>query len=168
MVVSNASPLITLARIGHLDYLPGLFELVHISREVHDEIVVAGAGRPGAAGVMRADWIRVMPVRDHAAMAGAFERFSLGAGETSAVQLARELGAELLLMDERRGRKMASEAGIAVMGCVGILEELHRRDVWADLRGAYQELLRQNMRIDQRTLQMSLEHFKLVPLEISK
>ena len=63
---------------------------------------------------------------------------------------------------------MAREAGIAVMGCVGILEELHRRDVWADLRGAYQELLRQNMRIDQRTLQMSLEHFKLVPLEISK
>lgn len=88
----------------------------------------------------------------------------LGAGETSAVQLAKELGIELVLMDEWRGRRLAKQAGLAVVGCVGILEELYRRGTLADLRQAYQELLNQNIRIDLRTLQSSLKQFNLSPL----
>ena len=50
-VVSNASPLITLARIGRLDSLRKLFTVVHIPVEVYHEVVTAGAGMPGAAAV---------------------------------------------------------------------------------------------------------------------
>ena len=63
-VVSNASPLITLARIGHLDSLHKLYERVHIPTEVYDEVVIAGAGMPGAATVSKADWLHVTPVQD--------------------------------------------------------------------------------------------------------
>lgn len=50
-VVSNASPLIALARIGQLGALGKLYGTVHIPTEVHDEVVVAGAGMPGALAV---------------------------------------------------------------------------------------------------------------------
>ena len=40
-VVSNSSPLITLARIGHLDSLRRLYGVVHIPTEVFDEVVIA-------------------------------------------------------------------------------------------------------------------------------
>jgi predicted nucleic acid-binding protein len=63
-VVSNASPLITLARIGYPDSLHKLYEPIHISNEVYNEVVIAGAGMPGAAAVSQADWIRVSPVHD--------------------------------------------------------------------------------------------------------
>ena len=48
MVVSNSSPLITLARAGQLDLLRQLFGQIHIAEEVRQEVVVRGAGRPAA------------------------------------------------------------------------------------------------------------------------
>jgi predicted nucleic acid-binding protein len=55
--VSNASPLIALARIGHLDLLPEVFERVLISTGVYNQVVIAGARMPGAKQVSEADWI---------------------------------------------------------------------------------------------------------------
>lgn len=107
-IVSNASPLITLARIGHLDSLPNLFPVVYIPTEVYNEVVIAGAGKPGALAVSKADWIQVSPVQDARALATAISASGLGAGETSAVLLAKELQAHLVLMDEWNGRRLAT------------------------------------------------------------
>jgi len=58
-VVSDASPLITLARINCFDLLPKLYGRVYISTEVYNEVVIAGAGLAGATQVAHADWIEV-------------------------------------------------------------------------------------------------------------
>lgn len=163
-VVSNASPLITLARLGHLDLLRKLYDAVYISTEVHNEVVIAGAGMPGASAVSKADWIHVTSVTNAEDLAKTTTEFGLGAGEVSAVFLAKELHADLTLMDEWRGRRLASKEGLAVIGCIGILEELYRLGEITDLRENYQELLRQNIRVDLRTLQSSLKHFGLASL----
>ena len=57
IVVSNSSPLITLARIGQLDLLWQIFGQIHIAEEVRQEVVVGGAGRPAAEAVRGAEWI---------------------------------------------------------------------------------------------------------------
>lgn len=62
-VVSNASPLIILARIGHLRLLADLYGRIVIPLEVHDEVVVAGRGRAGSEEVREAGWIEVRAVR---------------------------------------------------------------------------------------------------------
>jgi predicted nucleic acid-binding protein len=63
-VVSDASPLITLTPIGRLDSLRKLYSTVSITAEVYNEVVIAGAGMPGAAAVAKADWIRVSAIQD--------------------------------------------------------------------------------------------------------
>jgi predicted nucleic acid-binding protein len=88
----------------------------------------------------------------------------LGAGEVSAVILAKEVAAGLSLIDERRARRYAKAEGLETIGCVGILETLHRRGLLADLRGAYMRLLNREFRIDKRTLQESLARLKLTLL----
>ncbi len=88
----------------------------------------------------------------------------LGAGEISAVFLAKELTADLILMDEWKGRKLAVEEGLAVAGCIAVLEELYRRGDIKDLRDAYQELLHQKIRVDLGTLQAGLKQFGLASL----
>lgn len=98
------------------------------------------------------------------ALTRAMANSGLGAGETSSVLLAKEIGADLVLMDEWKGRRLAKELGLAVAGCVGILEELYRRGEIEDLRQAYEELLRQGIRIDLGTLQGSLKRFDLPAL----
>ena len=70
-VVSNASPLISLARIGLLAKLQELFEVVYISTDVYNEVVIAGAGMPGSSAVSRAEWIQVLAIHDTRALADA-------------------------------------------------------------------------------------------------
>ena len=138
-VVSDSSPLIILAHI-------------------------AGAGLPGDAQTAQADWIEVRPVKDARGIATAIVAVGLGAGELSAVFLARELKTGLVLIDERRARRYAREQGLAIIGCVGILEHLYAMGMLGDLRGAHGQMLQQKVRIDLQTLQLSLAKFKLPAL----
>jgi len=57
-VVSDASPLVSLARLGHLELLHALYGDVLVPEAVWQELVVQGAGQPGAAELGRAPWIR--------------------------------------------------------------------------------------------------------------
>ncbi len=119
---------------------------------------------PGAAVVANADWIHVTAVRNAEDLARAITKMRLGAGEMSAVFLAKELPADLTLMDEWKGRRFAVEEGLAVVGCIGILEELYRRGEIKDLRQAYRDVLDQKIHVDISTLQNSLNHFGLAAL----
>ncbi len=101
-VVSNASPLITFTRIGHLESLHKLYATVNISKEVYNEVVITGAGMPGAAAVAKSDWIHVS-VRGTESLATTISNTGLGAGEVSAILLAKELAADIVLMDEWKG-----------------------------------------------------------------
>ena len=141
IVVSDSSPLITLARIGCFDLLPKLYVRIYISNEVYGEVVIDGAGLPGAAQVAQADWIEVRPVQNTSGLAAAIAKTGLGAGELGAVVLAKEIAANLVLIDEWRARRYAREEGLPIIGCVGILEELYKHGDLSDLRGAYRELI---------------------------
>lgn len=156
IVVSNSSPLITLARIGQLDLLRQLFGQVQIAEEVRREVVVRGAGRPAAEAVRNAVWIESHPTAPAAEMSRLRSLHPLGAGELATVLLARSLPADLAIIDERAARRLAQAGGLAVMGCVGILETGFRRDLVADLRRSCQELLAQGIRIDRQILNRSL------------
>ncbi len=65
-VVSDSSPLITLARIGQLNLLAAFYKRILIPPEVQDEVVVAGHGLPGAKAVQSANWIEVVPQKSAA------------------------------------------------------------------------------------------------------
>jgi predicted nucleic acid-binding protein len=88
----------------------------------------------------------------------------LGAGELSAIALAKELSADLILIDEWKARRYAREQGLAVLGCIGVLEGLYEQGHLADLRAAYQRLIQHKARIDLQTLQHSLAKFRLLAL----
>lgn len=95
-VLSDSSPLLTLAKIKRLELLPQLYQTVTITPEVYAEVVVRGAGLAGASQVSEAEWINVMPVQEPARLASAQQRFGLGIGEVSVIILGRELRADLL------------------------------------------------------------------------
>lgn len=57
IVVSDATPLIALAKIGQLRLLQELFGGILIPRMVYDEVVTNSSGRPGADEIRLAEWI---------------------------------------------------------------------------------------------------------------
>lgn len=164
IVVSNSSPLIALARIGRLTLLHSFYKRILVPAEVHDEVTVAGRGLPGAEEVGHAGWIEV--AAQASLVDPSLERAceSLGAGERSAIVLAKSLPADLLLLDEWKARRIAREVGLAITGCLGVLEAGARRGLVSDLRQAYIDLLRQGIRFDIGLLQDSLARLGLPKL----
>lgn len=162
--VSNASPRITLARIDRLHLISALFATVFIRREVYNEVVIEGVSKPGATAVAQTPWIKVASISNPGSMPAVSKQFGFGAGETGAVILAHELGIQLVFRDESRGRRIAQQRGLAVVGCLGLLKELYRRRALSNLRSTYWKLLAQGIRIDGHTLNASLHRFGLPPL----
>ena len=119
-VISSASVLIGLSSIGMLLLLRERFpEGILVPEAVWREVVDEGAERPGAREVSAANWIKVQKVKDKR-MVGLL-RAELDEGEAEAIALAHEVGADVVLLDERDARRAAMRMGRKVLGTVGIL-----------------------------------------------
>lgn len=130
-VVSNASPLINLARIGRLDLLCQLFDALIVPEAVWREVVIEGTGQAGAEEIAKAKWITTVRV-DNTSLVTAL-RQELDAGEAEAIALALEQKADLLLMDERLGRETAHHLGLRYIGLIGSLVEARSRGIIASV-----------------------------------
>lgn len=119
IVVSDATPLIALAKLHHLALLRELFGNLYIPQAVYDEITVSAPTRPGANAVRRADWLQVRIPADKSKVA--YLRADLDPGEAEALVLAEELDADWVLIDEIKARLAAESLGIEYIGTVGLL-----------------------------------------------
>lgn len=131
-IVSNASPLINLARIGHLDLLPRLYGELVIPEAVWREVVLEGTGQPGAEEIKAASWIRVRSATNRELVQALQQE--LDAGEAEAIALALQVKAEFLLMDEHLGRDTALHMGVRSVGLIGVLLEAKRKGLVTHIR----------------------------------
>jgi uncharacterized protein len=138
IVVADSSPLIALCRIARLELLHDLFGQLAIPNAVWQEVVAGHPGKAGVTEIAAADWIKQHTVKDRLLVN--LLRQDLGAGESEAIVLAREISADVLLMDERRGREAAKRLGITCTGLVGVLLEARRRGVVNDPVSIAQDL----------------------------
>lgn len=162
-VVADSSPLVILAKFGCFDLLNRLFPRLYISSEVHHEVVVSGAGLPGASEVAKAEWIEVKQLQNQADLLAAQEKYALDVGELSTILLGKEIHANALLLDDYNARKLARAEGFQVRGSVGLLETFYLGGHLTDLRAAFRQLLEHSY-IDQRLLDLRLRALGLPPL----
>jgi predicted nucleic acid-binding protein len=165
ILVSDSSPLVTLARAKQLHLLQEYFGEVMIPRVVYEEVAVVGAGLPGAEAVRSASWIRVQPMPSEIAANLKDSCAGLGAGERGAIYLASALRADVSLIDEKRARRVAKSAGLTVAGSIAILERGARLKKIDDLRLVYLSLLEQGIRFDHKLLEESLARLGLGELK---
>jgi len=111
IVVSDTSPLTALLTAGAAGILPQVFSEVVIPEAVHDELRRSHSHLPS--------WLRVAAVATQT-QARQYARI-VDLGEAEAIELARELHADRLLMDERKGRRLAVREGIPVIGLLGVV-----------------------------------------------
>jgi hypothetical protein len=154
-VVADSSPLVILAKIGCFDLLNKLFRRLDISAEVYHEVVVAGAGLPGATEVASAKWVEVRNLQNQADLLVAQQNYALGVGELSTILLGKELHANAVLLDDYKARELATAKGLQVRGSVGLLETFYLRGYLTDLRATFRQLLTDSY-IDQRLLDRRL------------
>ncbi|HXP63363.1 MAG TPA: DUF3368 domain-containing protein [Dongiaceae bacterium] len=130
IVVSDTSPLTALLTVGEAGILVDLFREVLIPEAVRDELLRSHPSLPA--------WLRVAAVKDRTQTS----RYAqiVDAGEAEAIELARELHADRLLIDERKGRKLAVKEGVPVIGLVGVVLLAKRQRLIPSARALLQRL----------------------------
>ena len=124
-VVSNTSPISNLAIIGRLDLLRARYARVVIPSAVSSELLglTHPAGRAAIETALREGWLVEESLPAETILAEL--RTALDPGEAEAIALAASTAADVLLLDERRGRLAARQHGLAVGGVLG--ELLHAK-----------------------------------------
>lgn len=125
-VVADAGPLIAFGRIEKLELLPQVLGEVLVPHAVAAECL-ADPDKPGARAIREAfrarqlvetpDPVPVLPTLP-----------VLGAGESAAIRLALRLSASVL-MDEKAGRRIATNLGLSVIGSAGVLLAAKKREL---------------------------------------
>ena len=148
-IVSNASPIIALSRIGMLSLLPLLFDQIFMPNAVYEEITQAGILRPGAAetelavanGVITLFTVKDQILVEH--LSGKLHR-----GELEVIIGAKEIGLQTVLIDEKAARKLADTFLISSIGTLGILLLANQFNLIQDLQFYLDALLGIGFRIN--------------------
>lgn len=121
IVVADTTPLISLMKIGHLDLIQQLFGEVKIPKAVYEELVYNIKFPEESKQIRECAFIKKVHIIDSRAVELLQRSSGLDAGESEAIILSDTEKASLLLMDEMKGRQIAKQMGIQLMGTIGML-----------------------------------------------
>lgn len=121
IVISDTTPIISLLKINQLELLHHLFGEVQVPDAVYEELISNVKFQKEAEEILGADYIKKVAVEDKKSVTLLRRATGLDAGESEAIILSDEIKAELLLMDEVKGRQVAKQMGLNIMGTIGIL-----------------------------------------------
>lgn len=144
-VVIDSSPLIALAMVEGLVWLPKLFNTVYLPETVKREVLPCkGArGEEAIAKALAEGWLKVWPEPITPCL-----EMDLDAGETDCINLALGYADQVLLvMDERAGRAVAKEKGLRVIGTAAIIGQAKKQNLIPSARAVFQILHASDFRI---------------------
>ena len=121
IVISDTTPIISLLKINHLELLNCLFGDVQIQEVVYEELTSNVKFQKEAEKILSEKYIKRVVVEDKKSVTLLRRATGLDAGESEAIILSDKIKADLLLMDELKGRQVAKQMGLNIMGTVGIL-----------------------------------------------
>jgi len=121
ILVADASALIALATCNSLDLLEEIFGNVLVPEAVFDEVTAQDKPHSARLQSYLKGKVRVVDMQ-HFIYLDAFA----DAGETQAMLLYKEVTADYLLIDDRRGRKVAKINQIKTVGSMGVLLQAKR------------------------------------------
>ena len=118
IVISDTTPLISLMKIGQLDLVHQLFGEIQIPGAVFQELVSNRRFPEESRLIQECAFIKTAAVRDTKSVELLCRSAGLDLGESEAIILSDSNHADLLLMDESRGRMVARQMGIQIMGTI--------------------------------------------------
>ena len=158
IVVSDTTPLISLMKASRLELLATLFHEVLIPEAVFSELTANPRFQAEADQIRKAPYIKVVSVSEQKAVDVLRRSSGLDLGESEAIVFADDQKADVLLMDEAKGRKVAKAMGLYIMGTVGVLLFAFEKNVLTDseVKKALEQLQQSDRRIGDELIQYAL------------
>lgn len=147
IVITDASCFILLDKLDKLSILQLLFSKVTTTPEIAAEFVKR-----------LPIWVEVVAVRDRELLYDYADIVDIG--EASAIALAAELPSPTLILDDMRGRKLASKLSLPYTGTIGLLILAKERGIIPSLSECFDQVRRTNFRFPEAVLRALLEKYE--------
>lgn len=158
LIVCDSSILISLSSINHLWILKKLSDRVIIPEKVYEEVVIAGSGKPGAFEISKSVWLE----RKTATNLNYVKRLCkvLNPGESEAIALAKELKADLIVLDDELARKIARNEGFKVSGLLALIVKAKKEQLIPSVKPILNELKAKGFYLSETLYNKILEESK--------
>jgi len=156
IVISDSTTLISLINIERFELLFKFSDTIVISPSVYSEVTVQKRAKQIVDAYISLSKITVNEVKNHKKVKELLIRLDLG--ESESIVLAQEQKLPLII-DEKRGKNIATAMGLDVIGLVGILLVYKKRVYLSndEIREIVEELRRVHFRVSNRLLGLLLE-----------
>lgn len=136
IVVSDTSPICYLLLINQIDILQILYNSVTIPQTVADELRTSESPLVVQRWIAQPpDWLQIQSIETPQEN----ELGKLDPGEREAILLAEQLKANLVILDDKAARQIATERGLTIIGLLGILKDASQSGL-LDLKTAFEQL----------------------------
>lgn len=134
IVISDTSTLILFLKIDEFDLLQKVYEELITTPEIAEEF-----------GEKLPDWIHIQPVSDKKYQN--FLETQVDYGEASAIALATEYDDVLLLLDDLKARKLATQLKFKITGALGVIHKARQMSIIDNVRPLIEKLLLTDFRV---------------------
>ena len=135
-VISNTTPILSLLKIDKLEILKELYSQVIIPNAVYQEIE-NGKHKEYYKDLTKIDWLIIQKIKDD----NSRDYFvDLDDGEAEVLILAKELNADLVILDEILGRRYAKVLDYKLTGTLGVLLKAKEKGIIKSLKVLLTEL----------------------------
>jgi len=156
IIVSDTSSITNLAAINQLHLLKLLYKSIIIPQAVYLELTKNNV--PGTKEVQTFSWIITKSVQNKEEVEHILNsKNNIHLGEIEAIILAIEINANLLLMDEKRGRNLALSYQLSVTGLLGILLQAKEKKLISSVKKLMDDMIKiANFRVSKELYQQML------------
>jgi predicted nucleic acid-binding protein len=153
IIVCDSSPLFALAICDELHLLEQMYDTVLIPEAIYNEVSVSG--KPNADKIQEWAHKKVARVKDDDFIQALAEM--LDRGEAEAIALYKEKNADYLLIDERKGRKIAESYDVKIIGTLGLLLLAKQNGLLESVKPCLELLQQSTIRITPELYKMTLQ-----------
>lgn len=153
IIISDSSPLISLAIIGRLDLLEKLYKDIYVPFAVYKE--VTEEEKPFSKELRNYLKDKIKNVSNRLAVDVLVS--DIGIGESEAIVLALEEKPDLVLIDDLKARKFAKMNGLEIIGTMGILLEAKKNGLIEEIKPFISELILNGIRISNKIIEITLK-----------
>jgi len=136
IIVSNTTPIISLASIGKLDILQALFGKIIIAEAVYQEIK---AKESYGYHDIDQEYIQVKAIQGKIYTDLLLNQLDLGEAET--IILAKEINADFVIIDENLGYKMAKNSGLNATRTLSVLLNAKQNGMITEIKPLLDEMI---------------------------
>lgn len=154
-VVVNTTPLIALSHVGQLELLKRMYDEIIIPEAVYGELSVKTESVCKKEVDNSLDWIRVERIKNQ--MAKDMYKTQLHDGEVEVMILAKEMSADVVIIDDANAKKYAKYLKLPVTGTLGVLLRAKQQGHIDRLEPILRHMIEKGIYISQNLVEMCLK-----------